>query len=209
MGALARSAWRIGLDLDNTLVTYDALFSEVAKRFDLLSADFSGGKRDVREAVRNLPGGELGWQRVQAYVYGPGMLDAEPAPGVRRFIERAVQENIDIVIVSHKTEFAAGDPAGANLRDVARKWLLGNGIVGANAIPPSGVYFESTREEKIARITALRCTHFVDDLEEVFDDPAFPAGVERMLIAQTAVVPKASYRCFASFDEIADEIFRG
>ena len=30
------------------------------------------------------------------------------------------------------------------------------------------VYFEMTREEKVKRIESLQCTHFIDDLEEIF-----------------------------------------
>jgi hypothetical protein len=46
------------------------------------------------------------------------------------------------------------------------------------------VYFEDDRAHKLARIAALDCTHFVDDLEEVFADPHFPAGVRRILFAE-------------------------
>lgn len=198
---------RIGLDLDNTLVTYDALFSTVARSRKLLPPDFAGGKRDVRDAVRLLPDGELEWQSLQAHIYGAGILDAAPAPGVRDFIRRAVGQGIGMVVVSHKTEHAAGDPGGVNLRDAARKWLRTSGIVGSGAIPEGSVYFEDTREAKIARIIQLQCTHFIDDLEEVFNDPAFPARVDKLLIAETAPVPSGPFRHFTSFDEITHELF--
>jgi hypothetical protein len=68
------------------------------------------------------------------------------------------------------------------------------------------VYFEGTRTEKIARIVALGCTHFIDDLEEVFDDPAFPSGVERLLLTMTEGVSAGPYRRYRSFREIIDAL---
>ena len=45
------------------------------------------------------------------------------------------------------------------------------------------VYFESTREEKVARIGFLKCTHFIDDLEETFDEPDVAArGPDRRAV---------------------------
>ena len=81
-------------------------------------------------------------------------------------------------------------------------------MVGPDAIPESNVYFESTRAEKIERIIALSCTHFIDDLEEVFDDPAFPSNVERLLLSPAGSVPGLPYPTYASFREIADVFAR-
>jgi hypothetical protein len=50
----------------------------------------------------------------------------------------------------------------------------------------SQVYFESTRMDKIERIKKLKCTHFVDDLEEVFIEESFPSGVKKILYAPGA-----------------------
>jgi hypothetical protein len=198
---------RIGLDLDNTLVTYDALFSDVARSRTLVPAGFSGGKREIRDAIRLLPDGEMEWRRLQAHVYGPGILAAMPAPGALEFIEGAHQRGIEMVIVSHKTERASADPDGTNLRSTAFEWLRLNKIVGPGAVPEEQVYFEDTRADKIARIVALHCTHFIDDLEEVLNDPAFPPDVEKFLIGDAAEMPGGAYRRVASFHEIADELF--
>jgi hypothetical protein len=43
------------------------------------------------------------------------------------------------------------------------------------------VFFEETKEGKLARIAAVGCTTFVDDLPELLGDPRFPAGVRRIL----------------------------
>ena len=93
-----------------------------------------------------------------------------------------------------------------NLRNAAREWLRTNGMLGPQAVLEENVYFEDTRAEKIARIVRLKCTHFIDDLEEVFDDPAFPSDVERMLISPASGAPAGRYRSYATFREIADAL---
>ena len=63
-----------------------------------------------------------------------------------------------------------------------RGFFCSNGF----GIPIERVFFESTRAAKLERICALGCTHFIDDLEEVFSDPAFPARVLPILFAATS-----------------------
>lgn len=196
---------RIGLDLDNTLINYDRLFYEVAVSRNLIPADFAGAKRDIRDQIRLLPeiDGEIEWQHVQAEVYGPAIEGAVAAEGALDFLLTARAGGAELTIVSHKTALANMGDRTVNLRDAARAWLLANGMLGPQAVPEESLYFESTRAEKIARIVALHCTHFVDDLEEVFDDPAFPPDVQRFLFV-TGTAPQSHYRTFASFFEIAN-----
>ncbi len=177
------SNWRIGIDLDNTLISYDDLFVEVARARRLLPVTFVGTKREVRDFIRLLPDGENEWQRLQAHVYGPAVPRASLAEGALDFIRAARSRGIDLTIVSHKTALANMGQENVNLRDAAREWLRNNGIVAPDAIPEQNVYFEDTRADKIARIISLGCTHFIDDLEEVFEDPAFPSGVEKFLFS--------------------------
>ena len=64
-------------------------------------------------------------------------------------------------------------------------WMEGNGLFASRGlgVASEDVFFESTRLEKLARIQRLGCTHFIDDLEEVFADPDFPVGLECILYA--------------------------
>lgn len=197
---------RIGLDLDNTLINYDRLFFEVATARGLIPAGFTGTKRDIRDHVRLLPDidGEIEWQRLQAEVYGPAIAGATAADGALAFIQRARARGVELTIVSHKTEYSNLGTERVSLRDAARMWLRNAGMLGTDTVPEANLYFEDTREAKIARIVALRCTHFIDDLEEVFDDPAFPPNVERLLLGTSA-----TYASFGSFKEIADALIAG
>jgi hypothetical protein len=175
---------RIGLDFDNTLIDYDRVFVEAARERGLVPRDFAGPKRAVRDAIRLLPDGELTWQRLQGHVYGAGIDGAVPVPGSQEFLQRCARERVSVFIVSHKTQFGHFDPAQVDLRGAARRWMTAHGFFGHGGLPADQVYFEDDRAHKLARIAALDCTHFVDDLEEVFADPNFPAGVQRILFAE-------------------------
>jgi hypothetical protein len=174
---------RIGIDFDNTIITYDEVFRAQAQAQGLIAKSFDGSKQAVRDAIRLLPEGELTWQKLQGQVYGRGIVEACLCEGVDRFLRRCRAEGADVFIVSHKTEFGHYDPARINLRTAALDWMTARGFFRADGygLAAGNVFFEGTRAEKLARIETLDCTYFIDDLEEVLDDPAFPTGVKRIL----------------------------
>jgi hypothetical protein len=189
---------RLGIDLDNTIIDYSRAFAEAARALGVSGA-FSG-KTALRDALRSGAGGDEEWQRVQARAYGPLIERAEPFPGVEDFFARARARGVPLTIVSHKSMFAGAAPDGPNLRECARAWLGKRGfIAGAEAL-----FFESTRVEKCARIERLRLTHFIDDLVEVFAEPAFPRACERWLFAPLPDAPDGpADRIFRSWEELA------
>jgi hypothetical protein len=74
-----------------------------------------------------------------------------------------------------------------------------------NAIyPPSGLlFFEATRPLKVARIKALGCTHFIDDLPVVFAEPGFPGGTQRVLFRPHPLTsPSEGASTFQSWEEM-------
>jgi hypothetical protein len=178
---------RIGIDFDNTLIDYDGVFVAAARERGLIGCEIAGSKRAVRDAIRLLPDGELTWQRLQGYVYGAGIGGAVPFAGAADFLRRCAAEGVESFIVSHKTRYGHYDPARVDLREAARHWMIEQGILAreGRGVPADHVFFEDDRPCKLARIRALRCTHFIDDLEEVFADPGFPPGVRRVLFAAT------------------------
>lgn len=148
--------------------------------------------------------------RVQGQVYGAFMDKAEIFPGFKEFLNRATGAGVELMIISHKTERGHFDPAQINLRDAARSWLSHQGISGpAGApVPEASVYFESSREEKIARIAELKCTHFVDDLEEVFSHQGFPSQTRRYLFTSGGIAePKGDIVVCAAWSDLEDHLF--
>ena len=173
----------IGIDFDNTLVSYDALIHKVALERGLITPATDVSKRTVRDQIRSGPGGDIEWQKLQALVYGPMMPQAELMAGAADFVRHCRARNWPVYVVSHKTEFAGYDETRTNLRDAALAWMTSQRFFEAAGLgfARADVFFEGTRDAKIARIRSLGCTHFIDDLEEVFVDPSFPADVQKFL----------------------------
>jgi hypothetical protein len=204
------SSLRIGIDFDNTIITYDAVFRSAAVAGGLVAPGFSGNKQAVRDAIRLLPEGELAWQRLQGQVYGKGIDGATMVAGVETFLRRCRAEGCTVAVVSHKTEYGHFDPDRVNLRQAALGWMTGQGLLdGDHGLALAGVYFESTRAEKLKRIAALSLTHFIDDLEEVLTDPDFPPNVERILFADGAQPASASYIRCATWRDVERQVFGG
>jgi len=203
-------AMRIGIDFDNTIVGYDALFTEVARSHGLIPAEFSGTKKQVRDTVRLLEAGEAAWQRLQAAVYGARMGDALLIDGVGAFLGACARRRLSVFVVSHKTAVSPVDPDGVDLRLAARSWMEKLGFFADDgfALSPDHVFFEDTRQSKIARIEALGCSHYIDDLEEVFLEGSFPPDVRCYLFSPgKGELPSGPFRAFRSWPDIADDIF--
>ena len=73
---------RIGIDFDNTIARYDAIFARLGRQFHWLPDDFAGTKLQSRDLVRGGVDGEQRWQTLQALAYGPHMAEAELFDGV-------------------------------------------------------------------------------------------------------------------------------
>jgi len=176
---------KIGIDLDNTIISYDNLLYKLAVENDYLSPDIKRNKKAIRDIIRKLPEGEIKWQKFQAIIYGPKINEAELINGVSDFLKFCKNKHIKVNVISHKTEYANYDTTGTNLRLTALKWMEKHDFFNIDSLglSKSDIFFESTRKEKIERIIKQRCTHFIDDLEETFCEPAFPNNVKKILFA--------------------------
>ena len=184
----------IGVDFDNTIACYDSAFSVVAHEIGLTDFPILLSKAQIKARVLASPGGDLDWQRLQGQVYGKYIHLAIVYAGFVEFLRCSKLNGHSVFIVSQKSEFGHFDITRVNLRDAALRWLAHNGIVGSEGSPllKSEVFFESTRREKLARIRALGCTHFIDDLKDVLADPLFPEWTERILFSPDCSV---KYEC--------------
>jgi len=172
---------RIGIDLDNTIICYDGLFHREAVARRWIDPSTPTDKESVRSALCDI-GREDDWTVLQGHIYGPGLSAARPYPGVREFLYACERFGVDWFIVSHKTRYPYAGPRH-DLQVFATKWLTSNRIFVEHQTGSADtqIYFESTREEKRARIAALGCQWFVDDLPRFLADPQFPMGVQRIL----------------------------
>jgi len=171
----------IGVDFDNTIVCYDALFHKVAREKNLIPAEVPVNKSDVRNYLRRV-GNEDAWTEMQGYVYGARMAEAAPYPGVIEFFKAARAAGIPVSIISHKTRHPfLGEPY--DLHQTATCWLEQQGFFDSERIglPRNRAFFELTKQAKLERIAQCGCTHFIDDLPEFLGEPAFPENVQRIL----------------------------
>jgi len=174
----------IGIDFDNTIVIYDHLFYGLALEKKLIGRDVSPFKKSIRDTIRQLPGGDVEWQKLQAMAYGANIGGAKVADGVLDFIKAARKRGLKVFIISHKTQFSnisLSPNYSIDLRRAALTWLKDNGFFDHDCVNPSQVIFAGTREEKIEKICDTNCEAFIDDLEETFLEPSFPPHVQKYL----------------------------
>ena len=201
----------VGVDFDNTLVSYDQLMYWLSIKKGLIEPSVTANKKIVRDAIRSLPDGEIAWQRVQALAYGPQILEAVPANGVTGFLQLCARGNFKVYIVSHKTEFANYDETATNLHSAALLWLDRHRFLDRDDLGLSreNIYFELTRQQKIERLQQLGCTHFVDDLAETFQEDGFPDSVEKILYSPTPVDPvPPGIQFVGDWQQITDYFFQ-
>ena len=206
---------RIGVDFDNTIAGYDGLFATLAAEQGVDSEGLRG-KREIRDSLRRREGGEIVWRTLQSQAYGQRMSEAELIPGVVRFMAMCRERGVLLSIVSHKTRYANFGSSTIDLRRAALNWMTQHGFFDdAVGLTPADVHFGNTRGEKIARIAALGCAVFVDDLVEVFSESSFPSEVGAILYDPTAEagpasVPTAQGRpihSYPSWDLITEHMF--
>ncbi|MFL6244848.1 MAG: phosphotransferase [Thermoanaerobaculia bacterium] len=167
---------RIGIDFDNTLVDYDRLFHKVACEWKAIDEQTPPTKLAVRTALREA-GQEQRWTEMQGYVYGARMDEAAPYPGALDFLRRANDAGHVVAIISHKTLHPFAGPA-YDLHAAARAWIERHLVhEGKPLVPRERVFFELTKEAKLARIADFGCDLFIDDLPELLLDESFPTSV--------------------------------
>jgi hypothetical protein len=198
---------RIGIDFDNTLVSYDALFHRVATEQGVIPPGTPVNKVAVRDYLRR-QGREEVWTEMQGTVYGARMDEAQAYPGVMEFLQWACVRGIGLAIISHKTlRPFIGPPY--DLHQAARQWVewhLGDGT--RRLVPMKDVYFELTKEEKLRRIAATACDYYIDDLPEILLAQDFPGNVRRVLFdPESHYQDAAQFRRLRSWPEIL-EYFR-
>jgi len=192
----------IGIDFDNTIVSYDTLFHKVATEQGAVPESTLPTKLAVRDHLRAIDKEDV-WTEMQGYVYGARMDEAEAYPGVIEFFRWARACRIPVCIVSHKTLHPFIGPQ-YDLHQAARDWIATHLVDDQGVlVAPDRVFFELTKEAKWSRIVTAGCDWFIDDLPEILLAEAFPGHVGRILFdPETHHATAGGLTCFRAWDDI-------
>ncbi len=197
----------IGIDFDNTIVTYDNVFYKHALKFGLITREVKKEKKAIRDAIRSLPEGNKRWTELQGLVYGAHMEEAEPMRGVESFLDACKKSSFRIFIISHKTVYPAIGPR-VNLQVAAKKWLKSRDFLSRFNLAENNIMFEETLDGKLEQIMRRGCSYYIDDLVEILSHTDFPEGVKKMLYGQykSEDLP-VDIMHFKDWDEIREYFF--
>ena len=158
---------KIGIDLDNTIISYDIAFQVAASNRGLINSGYKYTKQEISEEIKNRENGEIEWQKLQGYVYGKGIKEASIFPGVYRFLWRCYKRGITVEIVSHKTKYGHFDAERYLLRQAAIKFLQENKILQSDINLIDNITFTDTQIDKLNYIADNNFDYFIDDLEDI------------------------------------------
>ena len=160
---------KLGLDFDNTLITYDSLFKRAAYEKKLISNDFPENKNLIRNYLRER-NQENTFTILQGEIYGKRIYEASQSKGMFSALKDAKNVGIKLFIISHKTKTPYLGKK-YDLHKAAMAWLEKNLFFEEKGInlPRENVFFEITKEKKIERIERIGCTHYIDDLPEILE----------------------------------------
>ena len=197
---------RIGIDFDNTIACYDGVFHKAALARGLIPPDLGSSKNAVRDHL-NGTGRKGAFTELQGYVYGARMDLVSPYPGLVAFVDAARAAGHDLFIVSHKTRAPMLGPA-YDMHEAARGFLAAQGLLDESRIASADVFFELTKEEKVARAAALGCDAFIDDLPEILAMEGFAPGCRPVLFDPDGhhVTAGLPYERFADWPSLGEAL---
>jgi len=198
---------KVGLDLDNTVISYDQAFQMVAVGWGLIRDDCLLDKRALRDKIREGLDGELVWQKLQGYVYGKGINMASLFPGVYRFLWRCQHRNIEVEIVSHKTEFGHFDPEKHSLREAATNFLRAKGLLDEKKPFIKKITYKDNRDKKLNYIQQNNFDWFIDDLEEVLSTPELEQQKGILFKSKFSSVTNTNKIVAQTWEEVSQIIF--
>lgn len=172
---------RFGFDLDNTLIDYSNAVQEYCLNEGLNECKTLDSLRTLLR--RSDTSGRL-WQLAQGWLYTDGLSYARAGQGAVELCEFLKNSNMELMIVSHKTTHTPDFCGQKPLREIATKWINSSELADY-FLGNEQIYYEATRASKVERIQKLEFNYFVDDLIEVFQEPAYPKAVTSFLLSET------------------------
>ena len=170
----------IGIDFDNTLANYSGVFYQVALNLEWIPDSIGQSKSAVKQYFFQKNQHEK-WTELQGIVYGSEIHLAQLYQGAKNVITSLLAQGHKVYIISHKTQYPViGEKT--SLHHAATQWLYAQNILGTahDQLSEAQVYFNQTQAEKIAKISALACDYFIDDLPAIFQHSDFPDQVKKI-----------------------------
>ena len=172
---------RFGFDLDNTLIDYSVAVQKYCLNEGLDECKTLDSLRSLLR--RSDTTGHL-WQLAQGWLYTDGLSYARAGQGAVELCEFLINSDMELMIVSHKTTHTPDFCGQKPLREIATKWINSSELADY-FLGNEQIYYEATRASKVERIQKLEFNYFVDDLVEVFQEPAYPKAVTSFLLSET------------------------
>lgn len=157
---------KIGIDIDNTVLSYDDAFRKAADSFLQLKILPGMGKEETKSFVVAKEG-EASWTRLQGIVYSSVPKDVSVSEGFEAFLAQARVEKVAITYVSHKTKFPISG-SKKDMRAPITSLMKAQGHINPET-PGAEIYFCSSLEAKIEKINSLGFDYFIDDLATVLE----------------------------------------
>ncbi len=182
----------IGIDFDNTIVCYDRVFQMLGDReLEEYSQTAVPAKISLATSLRARPKGELKWSQLQGEAYGPMLQHAHPYPGFIDFVRSQIEMGRRIAVVSHKSIYpTTGHPHP--LVKYSKQWIADKlpQILELGLDIDRDFYFEPTVNDKLKRISQLKCSYFIDDLTSVLNHPTFPKTCLGIHFSKQSTLPR-------------------
>jgi hypothetical protein len=107
-----------------------------------------------------------------------------------------------MVIISHKTRHPYAGPA-YDLHESASLWIETHlRVDGQRLFASENIFFEISKDAKLARIASEGCDIFIDDLPEIISSNAFPSSTKGLLFAPSLSIPPPEDRvCLRAWSE--------
>ena len=167
----------VGLDFDNTIVSYEDSIEVLCEEVGLPISKGLNKKESLKESSIKV-GGDQYWTFLQGELYGPKMEFAKPFENCFDALS-AMPYEIKFIILSHRSPKPYGGQE-YNLTEYAEAWINKN-------VPRSllnrieHIEFFESKKDKILAIQRWAPAVFIDDLTSIFLDPLFPLNVSPVL----------------------------
>ena len=165
---------RVGIDIDNTIICYDGVFANVAR---MLGHDIDAGssKAETKDWFHSREMYDE-FTELQGLIYGTYLGHASLYDGFKTFLNQANRIGCTVFIVSHKTQYPLIG-SKVDLHEAASMFLSEQGIIKSGSsgfVPSDQLFYETSLDDKIEKISDLQLDYFIDDLSDVIDHDNFP-----------------------------------